>query len=252
MKYLFGFIGIFSLLYYFIIIGYAGIQATFSKIWLLIGGVCLFLMWMGIWAEKHGRSFADFLPNWGKIGLCLILGSGILCFIVVEGFIFYGMMNASSADLEYIVVLGAKVKGESPSKSLVKRMETAGAYLQENPDTIAILSGGKGKGEIITEAEAMRRYFVEKGFPEERLRIEDKSRDTKENIDNSFSLIGDKSASVGIVTNNFHVFRSVSIGKKMGCKNLEGIAAPSDRILQVNYLVREFFAVVKDKLIGNI
>ena len=75
---------------------------------------------------------------------------------------------------------------------------------------------------------------------------------TEENLTFSRALIADEEASVGIVTNGFHVFRSVKIAEKQGMRNVTGIAAKSDPILLPNYMVREFFAVLKDKFVGNI
>ena len=48
-------------------------------------------------------------------------------------------------------------------------------YLEENPDTKAVLSGGKGEGETITEAQAMCNYLTEHGIARDRLILEEKS-----------------------------------------------------------------------------
>ena len=98
----------------------------------------------------------------------------------------------------------------------------------------------------------MRNYLTDHGIRRERIILERYASDTKENLTYSMSLIGDKEASVGIVTNDFHVFRSVSMARKLGMKNVTGLAAPSDGILKVNLTVREFFAVLKEKFVGNI
>ena len=124
--------------------------------------------------------------------------------------------------------------------------------MKENTDSKAVLSGGKGPGENITEAEAMRRYLSAEGIEESRLILEDKSTSTEENLKYSAQVIGSKDAKVGIVTNNFHVFRAMQLGEKQGYTNLSGIAAASDPRFQVHYLLREFFALVKEKLVGNI
>ena len=53
------------------------------------------------------------------------------------------------------------------------------------------------------------------GIAPERIWMEDQSGDTEENIVNSFRMIDDPEARVGIVTNNFHVFRAVRIAKTL-------------------------------------
>ena len=79
------------------------------------------------------------------------------------------MFHHPSENLDYLVVLGAQVNGTKLSNSLRLRVERAGEYLEENPETKAVLSGGKGTGEDITEAEAMYRYLEKKGISPERL-----------------------------------------------------------------------------------
>lgn len=147
---------------------------------------------------------------------------------------------------------GGEGKGGNSSKALYKRLYAAEDYLKENPRTTAVLSGGQGPGETVTEARAMEQYLLSKGISKHRLRIEDKSTDTVENMKFSQAFLTDKNASAGVVTNDFHVYRGVAIGKKLGYTHIYGIPASSDMILQVNYLVRESFAVIKDKAAGNI
>ena len=62
-------------------------------------------------------------------------------------------------NLEYIIVLGAHVEGTRLTLALLERTRRALQYLEENPDTKAVLSGGKGEGEAITEAQAMCNYL---------------------------------------------------------------------------------------------
>ena len=124
------------------------------------------------------------------------------------------------SDLDYIIVLGAHVNGTKLTLALLERVRRALLYLEENPGTKAVLSGGRGDGERISEAEAMYRYLTEHGISPERLIKEERSTNTKENLDFSLRLIGSTDYSIGIVTNNFHVFRGVAIGKKCGCQKI--------------------------------
>ena len=56
---------------------------------------------------------------------------------------------------------------------------------------------------------------------------------------------------VGIVTNDFHVFRGVSIAQKQGYEDVYGVPAGSHRLYLPNNMLREFCGVCKDKLFGN-
>ena len=121
--------------------------------------------------------------------------------------------------LEYIIVLGAHVEGTRLTLALLERTRRALKYLQENPETKAVLSGGKGTGEAITEAQAMYHYLTEHGIKGERLILEERSTSTAENLKFSLDLIG-LDHSVGVVTNHFHVFRGTAIGRKCGCREI--------------------------------
>ena len=65
-------------------------------------------------------------------------------------------------------------------------------------------------------------------------------------------LLDKDNDSVGIVTNNFHVFRGVHLARHMGIKDVCGISAPSNIYFQLNNMVREFFGIMKDLVCGNL
>lgn len=61
---------------------------------------------------------------------------------------------------DYLIILGARVKGSIPSLSLQYRIDKAAEYLTANKHTLAIVSGGKGPGEDISEAKAMQQGLI--------------------------------------------------------------------------------------------
>lgn len=136
---------------------------------------------------------------------------------------------------------------------LRKRLDCAKAYAEENPDTIFFLSGGQGSGEDITEAEAMYRYLTEKGVDGDRLILEDRSTSTKENLEFCSQIQDIKDKKVGVLSNNFHVYRAGLMAEKLGYQHVARVPAPSDDVMQVHYVVREDFCCWrKAKLRGNI
>ena len=153
--------------------------------------------------------------------------------------------------LEYIIVLGAHVEGTRLTLALLERTRRALQYLQENPETKAVLSGGKGPGEAITEAQAMYHYLTEHGIKGERLILEERSTSTAENLKFSLDLIG-LDHSVGVVTNHFHVFRGTAIGRKCGCREIYPIPSRYRSWRLLIYIPREILAIIKDKIIGNL
>lgn len=87
-----------------------------------------------------------------------------------------------SRKLDYIIVLGAGIKGEQVTPLLASRIDQGIEILKKNPKALLIMSGGQGKGEDIPEGEAMARYAINKGIDESKIIIEDKSTNTKENL----------------------------------------------------------------------
>ena len=155
-------------------------------------------------------------------------------------------------NLEYIIVLGAHVEGTRLTLALLERTRRALQYLEENPDTKAVLSGGKGEGEAITEAQAMCNYLTEHGIARDRLILEEKSTSTKENLAFSLRKIGTCNWSVGVVTNNFHVWRGAAIARKCGFREVAMIPSRYRSWRLLIYIPREILAVIKDKLMGNL
>lgn len=144
-----------------------------------------------------------------------------------------------------LVVLGCQVKGDKPSLMLAKRIDRAEVYLREHPETIAILSGGKGNGEDMSEAECMYRTLMSKGIAEERLIKEDRSTSTVENLEFTRKILEEKGLGrdIAIVTNEFHQYRAGEIAKSL---DLNSGAVPSETAwwLWPTFEVREMYAVL--------
>ncbi|MEI5889379.1 YdcF family protein [Bacillus cereus] len=155
----------------------------------------------------------------------------------------HGHMNATD-DAEYIIVLGSKVNGTKPSYSLQYRIDKAAEYLKSHEKTIAIVSGGQGKGEDISEALAMKQGLMKQNIAEERIIMEDKSTSTDENITFSKPLIPANMKKGMIVTNDFHMFRAKKIAAKQGLQ-LEGLPAKTPKPIIISSNVREYLAITQ-------
>lgn len=241
-------LGIISLIYYGIIVSYAGMNSSFAIFWLLFGTGCILLFFVIKYFIKHDISVSRPL----RLAITAVIAAGLCIFILIEGIIIYHANQKAEPGMDYLIVLGAQVRGTRITRTLKKRLDTAASYLKSNPAATAIVSGGQGTGEDISEAEAMKRYLQGIGIDESRIIKEDASTNTNENIRFSKNLIINGQAKVAVVTNGFHVFRAVSIARRQGFQNIEGLSAPSDPILLVNYYVREVIGVMKDWVFGNL
>lgn len=237
-------------LVYWLLCGMAG-GFGLSVLWVWLVLALLFTV-LALWyADK--RPFRRLRRvKWLRIAVTSALCLFLTFFVIVEVLVISGMNEEGEDELEYIIVLGAHVKGTTPSAPLRWRIERAYEYLIKNPNTVAVLSGGQGSGEEISEAECMRRELVERGIDASRLILEDNSTSTAENMEFSFRIIGDLSAPVGIVTNNFHVWRGVRSARAVGAENVCGISAPFKNALLLHYMVREFFSFTANLIRGNL
>lgn len=145
---------------------------------------------------------------------------------------------------DYLIILGARVKGTEPSLALQYRIEAAAEYLKKNPETIAIASGGKGPGEDISEAAAIKNSLLEAGIHAERILLEDKSTDTVENIKFSKKLLTNDFETGLLVTNDFHLYRAKSIARDQGLK-VEGLPAETPLVAVPKSYAREYLAITK-------
>ncbi|MCT4542928.1 MAG: YdcF family protein [Vallitalea sp.] len=235
-------IGCFSIIYYLYLKIYGG-GAGFTIFWLLLS---ILSFGCNILLSKHGKIIqeASKVLRYSFITVVIIL---LLCFIIIESLIIKDSIKKDNyMPTDYVIVLGAGVNGTNLSLTLYNRLNVAYDYLNKSINSKAILSGGQGQGEDISEAEAMKRYLLNKGINEDRLIMENKSTSTQENISNSFKIINNAdNYTVSIITSDFHVFRAKTIAKTYG-KKVQGIPSKTFPPLIVNYYVREFFASVKD------
>ncbi|MCR5324601.1 MAG: YdcF family protein [Lachnospiraceae bacterium] len=191
------------------------------------------------------------LPSTPLIIIRIVVAVLLVLFIFVEICIFTDFNRKAEPNVDYLIIAGAQVYSTGPSPVLKYRLDASIEYLMQNTDTKCIVTGGKGTNEVRPEAEVMADYLVANGISADRIIIENKSTTTTENMKNAAALFDPSNAATAIVTNNFHLFRSMRIAKKQGIKNLTGIAAGSTLLYLPNNLLREFCGVCKDFLFGH-
>ncbi len=215
-----------------------------------ISGVILCYYLLGILARRR------FMP--GKVLRTVftsLLLLGICAFGVTEAIILAASTGAEDQRCDYVIVLGAKVNGTAPSLSLSDRIQAAEDYLKAHPDTIAILSGGQGPDEGISEAECMLRELTARGIAPERLWLEGRATSTWENLNFSLDIIEEKTGTrperVGLLSSEYHLYRAGLFAKECGVEAITIPAATSWLTIRLNYFMREVAGVWHYMIFGG-
>lgn len=172
---------------------------------------------------------------------CILLGTIIIAIKSVKKKIEYNK--------DYIIILGSQIRKDGSLTPLLKgRVDRAIRFRNEQlertgQDLKFIVSGGKGKDEVITEAEAMKKYLLDNDIKEKNIIIEDKSTNTYENIKYSNKLIKNKESNIAFSTTNYHVLRAGLIATEQGLK-LEGIGSNTKAYFWINAFIREFIGTL--------
>ena len=187
--------------------------------------------------------------------LTALLCIGILAFAVTEVIILRASRGEPDADIRYMVMLGAKVNGTEPSLALQDRVEAAHNYLMAHPGVIAVLSGGQGPDEGMTEAACMFRELTERGISPDRLWLEEKSTSTWENLVFSLDIIeektGERPGKIGLLSSEYHLFRAGLFARECGVE-AAGIPAQTTWFtLRLNYFLREVAGVWHYLILGG-
>lgn len=228
-------------------------------IFLFIGyGTRFFLIWGVIGVALAGVSYLlyrkdilDIIPMTYKSFFLGMFSVCILVFVITEVLIIKDFAFKKAPEADYVIVLGAQWKTTGPSRVLKYRLDTAITYLKENPEAMVIVSGGQGANEPISEAQGMAGYLADHGIEHDRIIEENVSTNTNQNLLYSSLFLEKEKDRVVVVTNDFHVFRAVGIARQQGYEYVDGLAAPSDKIILPNNLLREFFGVWKDVIAKN-
>ena len=185
----------------------------------------------------------------------VILCIGVILVAVTEFFIIRASLGEPKESCAYAVVLGAKVRESGPSASLWDRIYGARDYLEAHPDVIAVVSGGQGEDEPMTEAKAMYEKLVELGIDENRIWIEDKATSTWENLNFSLDLIEEKTGirpdTIGIVSSEYHLFRASLFADACGVSSVLIPARTSVFTQRINHFMREVAGVWHFYVLGG-
>ena len=192
--------------------------------------------------------------------ILLLLALGALAFAALEVYIGLHGRTAVVGDPRTMVVFGCQVKPWGPSILLQDRLDTALDYWEDHPDIRIIVTGGKGDDEHISEARCMYDYLTDHGVDGGNIYMEDRSRNTWQNVNCTLDLMEDEGWSltddVILVSSGFHLSRIEMLWDRARTARLPGevyndqyistLAAPvSHTPSAIQMFFREPLALVK-------
>lgn len=199
----------------------------------------------------HHRTLSKGLHMALTLFLAVFFAAAAVTWFIIAG----SSRGTESPESDYLVVLGAGVNGTVPSRSLRERLDAAHGYLTEHPEAVAIVSGGQGPGEEITEAKCMYDYLTSHGIDPDRVWMEERATNTLDNLRFSLDIIqerrGIRPGKIAIVSSEYHLHRA---GLFASWLDLEAELVPARTEvfpLRWNYYLREVFAVWYYSLFGG-
>lgn len=190
-------------------------------------------LWQRMWATVAGKVTLSVLTG--------LVAAVVLLFIAVSVMMVAAACTPAPENAT-VVVLGAGLRGDRPSRTLRERLDAAYEYLIAHPEAPCVLSGGQGPDEPCTEAAAMKTYLLNKGIDEERLYLEEQSTSTAENLAFSRQVIEENGlpTAIAVVTQEFHQCRAQAFAARQGFDTVGAVTAHSKWDLLPSYWIRDF------------
>lgn len=180
----------------------------------------IFFIFWGAFYNKIQEKTKSGVLKWVKWAVIAV----VLTEALLVGFLaLYGQVDNVKYDEDAVIVLGAGIRGDRVTVPLAYRLNAAVEYHRKNPDAVIVVTGGQGFQETVTEAYAMEKYLLNKGVAPDKIIKEERATSTNENMRFSKELLDEHfegDYSVVVITNNFHIYRGVSIAKIEGLENV--------------------------------
>lgn len=236
-------IGVLFVIYGIAAAAYNGADTPMLWVWYVIGAVLIINGSIAVRSKKRTAALLTLAVN--SVAAVFLAGGAVFSALAVSD-----MDSAPKSGCEYVIILGAAVNGDAPSQALQKRIDAAYTYLSENKSSIAVGTGGKGKGENISEGRCIAEKLEEMGVDKSRIVYEEASETTVENFDNALELIG-HSNSIAVVSSGFHVFRAKLLLSCRTDAEVSVIPASGADVMTPHYMMREYVVFLVDIILGN-
>ncbi len=217
---------------------------------LSLGLGLLYLVYLIVWPQQDQafhNPWLSFLYIYASF--CFTFTAGIFTLYSISNVL--NQLKHPGRLYKYIIVLGSGLKkGREVTPLLASRIDKGILAFHANPGSSLILSGGQGDDEQLAEGEAMRNYALEQGVPKEQVLVENRSRNTKENLLFSRELIETREKGqasdpghILLVTNRYHLLRALLLARELDIP-CDGRGAPTKFYFSINAFIREWVAYV--------
>lgn len=200
------------------------------------------LVFHGFFMRHLGRAYKVLKAIYAALTCFYAVSFAVMC-VYIFTFPTASPTQAMGGDT-VAVVFGCKAYDYGPGKTLRARLDTAVTALDASPSSLCVVSGGQGYDEPVTEASAMQTYLLEKGITADRIISEDKSRNTRQNLDNTLRLLDEKGVEysrVACISSRFHLARISLMCQNLGIEAVYYPAADDNSAL-IPMLVREYMS----------
>ena len=219
-------------------------------------GLDMSWMWLAAGGALALAGFACLapLPGWMRAAWRTLLCAGLALLAALLGLVISGMRGTPPADLDYLIVLAARASRRTArpaprcATGWTRRSNIWPPTLRRSPSPPA----DRARTNRSARPSASATRWSRRASARERILLEDRSTSTAENLAFSLALLDSPDASVGVVTNNFHVYRATRLAERAGYKNVFGVAASYTGPTLPHFMAREAACLVADWALGNL
>ena len=225
---------------------------SFTHIWLALGA---YLIFVAVYRIKTKHSFWSIWKRWIKLTVVSLGVLAVVISIINLTLILNPAVVGTNEKADHVILLGGGISKDGVlPKSVMSRVEKAAEYLNKNPDSICVVTGGTLDWLPYAEAPELKHQLVLAGVAPDRILVEDQAKDTIQNFQLSCKMLAEfKHATTqeilqnptAVVTSRFHLRRSERLARRMGFTNIKGIPAACPPVYVLHNYVREICAYVK-------
>ncbi len=234
-------------LIYFIAVKVMSSGERFSAVWLLLALFFFGMAAFRVYRRRHpsGRSW----PLWLRTFCVTTAALAVLLIAVTGARVIARMPSNAAPGADFLIILSEiDIPGED-EEELAERLDCAITYLEDNPDTNVIVSGGWEASRGSSKSQVMYQYLVRNGIDPERFYWETSGRSTRDNLQACINIMGTADADVVLLSSDYFAYRALRIARGLGMTSVSSLSPVSDAWLWPQRVMSEILMVLHDKLL---